>query len=111
MNGASIQPENKTRPKELLTAKEAAAFLRVGRVTVWRWCKEGVIPAYRVGRVWRIPRVGLMSFLESSNLPDDEPDANSPSPDDDPPSAPDILDNKPEPDDTPSTNNGEASAQ
>jgi excisionase family DNA binding protein len=54
----------------LLTVKEVAAYLRVGRVTVWRWCKEGTIPACRVGRNWRIPRDDFFDVLEGSHSPE-----------------------------------------
>jgi excisionase family DNA binding protein len=30
--------------KELLTLREAAAFLKVGRSTLYRWCGEGKVP-------------------------------------------------------------------
>jgi len=52
---------------ELLTVQEVADFLRVGRVTVWRWCKDGTIPACRVGRNWRIPRDDFLELLETSH--------------------------------------------
>jgi len=52
--------------KELLTVKEVASYLRVGRVTVWRWCQDGVIPAIRIGRNWRIHRSDLRELLETS---------------------------------------------
>jgi len=55
---------------ELLTVKEVAAYLRVGRVTVWRWCKDGTIPACRVGRNWRIPRDDFFGLLETSHSPE-----------------------------------------
>ncbi|RMD58860.1 DNA-binding protein [Candidatus Parcubacteria bacterium] len=41
---------------EILTIKEVAAYLKVSRTTVWRWCREGKLPAFRVGRGWRIHR-------------------------------------------------------
>ena len=49
---------------KLMTAKEAAAYLRVGRVTVWRWCQQGLIPAFRVGRTWRIRHSELVRLGE-----------------------------------------------
>ena len=54
MNRMSTQIKNEIWQNELLTAKEVADYLRVDRATVWRWCKQGVIPAFRVGRSWRI---------------------------------------------------------
>lgn len=51
---------------DLLTVKEVAVYLRVGRVTVWRWCQQGTIPATQVGRNWRIRRDDLLNLLEKS---------------------------------------------
>ncbi len=53
---------------ELLTVREVATYLRVGRVTVWRWCQEGTLPASRLGRSWRIHRHDLTCFLEKRHL-------------------------------------------
>ena len=50
---------------ELLTVKEVAAYLRVSRVTAWRWCQEGLIPAFRIGRNWRIPSDALLELKDS----------------------------------------------
>lgn len=77
MVGLSIQIEGgctAMRDNELLTVKEVAAYLRVSRVTVWRWCQQGIIPASRLGRNWRIRRDDLLGLLES---PKCLPSANS----------------------------------
>jgi excisionase family DNA binding protein len=63
---------------ELWTVKEVATYLRMGRVTVWRWCQQGVIPAVRMGRSWRIRRDDVIAFVGKSNWsPSDLPLANS----------------------------------
>lgn len=38
-----------------LTPREAAAALRVSKMTILRKCRTGEIPARRIGRQWRIP--------------------------------------------------------
>jgi excisionase family DNA binding protein len=50
---------------ELLTVAEVADYLRVSRVTIWRWCQQGIIPASQIGRNWRIRRDDLLQLLES----------------------------------------------
>ena len=55
--------------KELLTVGEAADFLRVSRVTIWRWCQQGIIPASQIGRNWRIHRDALLLLLEQRPPP------------------------------------------
>ena len=55
---------------DLLTVKEVAIYLRVSRVTVWRWCQQGVIPASRIGHHWRIRRASLLELFENSQASD-----------------------------------------
>ncbi|NJN99130.1 MAG: helix-turn-helix domain-containing protein [Anaerolineales bacterium] len=64
----STQIDGDIWQNELLTVREVATYLRVGRVTVWRWCQEGTLPASRLGRRWRIHRRDLSCFLEQRNL-------------------------------------------
>ena len=59
--------DNDVWQNELLTVKEVAAYLRVERVTVWRWCQKGIVPAIRLGRSWRIHRDDLANFLEKES--------------------------------------------
>lgn len=54
---------------EILTVKEVAAYLRVSRVTVWRWCQQRIIPAFRINRNWHIRRDDLLYLLANSQLP------------------------------------------
>jgi excisionase family DNA binding protein len=39
----------------LLTLEEAAAHFRVSVSTLYRWCRAGRIPAFKIGRGWLIP--------------------------------------------------------
>ncbi len=55
-----------TLANELLTVQEVAAYLRVSRVTVWRWCQQGILPAFRIGRNWRIRRDVLLVMSDVS---------------------------------------------
>ena len=66
MGAMSIRIEEEIRQNELLTVREVATYLRVSRVTVWRWCQQDIIPASRVGRNWRIRRDDLLTLLETS---------------------------------------------
>ena len=38
----------------VLTTEEAAEYLRVSKATILRWCTMGKLPAFRIGRAWRI---------------------------------------------------------
>ena len=69
----STQTYGKTLPNELLTVKEVADYLRVSRVTAWRWCQQGVIPAFRIGRNWRIRREDLLDLERVSAYSPEQP--------------------------------------
>jgi excisionase family DNA binding protein len=52
--------------KDLLDTEDVAAYLGVGQVTVWRWCRDGSLPCLKIGKEWRIRREALERFLERS---------------------------------------------
>jgi excisionase family DNA binding protein len=74
VSNLSNSNEKSIELNEILTVPEVAAYLRVSRVTVWRWCRVGVIPASQIGRNWRIQKGDLLQLF-SSHKPDQEPDA------------------------------------
>jgi excisionase family DNA binding protein len=74
----SNQNEGVKLQNELMTVQEVADYLRVSRVTAWRWCQEGTIPAFRIGRVWRIRRDKLLELEEVNGSNHDDPDAEEP---------------------------------
>ena len=49
--------------EKLLTAEEVADYLRVDRNTIYIWCREGELPAIKVGKEWRITQADLVTFL------------------------------------------------
>lgn len=48
---------------EFLTASEVAAKLRISRMTVTRWVRDGKLPAVRLGAVLRIPTEAVDRML------------------------------------------------
>lgn len=59
---------------QFLTTGEVADYLRVSRRTVWRWCEDGTLPAFRFGRIWRIQRAQLESLIDTMSSGDAPPD-------------------------------------
>ena len=51
---------------EVLTAREAAAILRVGRNQLYQAVERGELGAVRIGRSIRIPRQALLALLTST---------------------------------------------
>lgn len=52
-----------------MSVGEVARYLGVGKVTVYRWCREGRLPCLKVGRSWRIRREALEDFLSWGERP------------------------------------------
>ena len=54
---------------QLLTIDELCSALAIGRNSAYRLLNSGAIPAFRIGKVWKIPRIGLDEYiLTQSNL-------------------------------------------
>ncbi len=61
-NGMSKE-NSLSQPNELLTVAEVAAYLKLSRRTAWRWCKNGRLPAFKVGHQWRVAQHDLDEFI------------------------------------------------
>ena len=48
---------------EILTVQEVADYLKLSRTTIWRWCNEGKLRAFKVGRGWRIHRLEVEKMV------------------------------------------------
>ena len=55
--------------QSFLTPQEVSDLLRISIHTVRRWIKEGKLPAYKVGRAWRIRKVDLDEWLSQQRTP------------------------------------------
>lgn len=55
--------------KHLLDVEDVAGYLGVEQTTVQRWCREGSLPAMKIGKEWRIRREALDLFLRRSERP------------------------------------------
>jgi excisionase family DNA binding protein len=62
----STMSVNLSEEQTFLTPQEVSALLRVSTQTVRRWIKEGTLPAYKVGRAWRIREVDLDRWLNGN---------------------------------------------
>lgn len=50
---------------DVLTAEEAAQYLRVSLKTLYRLVSAGKVPGQRVGRAWRFRKADLVAFLQA----------------------------------------------
>jgi excisionase family DNA binding protein len=58
--------------EELLTPEEAAAILKLNVETVREYIRKKLIPAYKVGKGYRIRKDDIEKFLESRRTDKDE---------------------------------------
>lgn len=56
--GAPAEPE-------LLTVEQAAAYLQMHKVTVYKYIRAGRLPAAKLGKVYRIYRRDVDALLQS----------------------------------------------
>jgi excisionase family DNA binding protein len=54
------------RLPEVLTTDQAADYLQLDRATIYRYIQDGKLPAFRLGRAFRIPREGLELLLRAT---------------------------------------------
>jgi len=65
-----VSPHSANSPvdRSFLTPAEVSELLRVSVCTVRRWINEGTLPAYKVGRGWRIREAELNGWLNQQRL-------------------------------------------
>ena len=49
----------------LITLEELCDALMIGKNAAYRLLMEGKIKAFRIGRIWKIPRSSLLDYLKS----------------------------------------------
>ena len=51
---------------DILTAYEAMDYLGIGENTLYLLLKSGELGAFRIGRIWKIPRKELDKYIDKS---------------------------------------------
>lgn len=52
------------KEERLLTIDEVAEFLHINPMTVYAWVKDGKIPAFKIGKVWRFKKTEIDEWLK-----------------------------------------------
>ena len=55
-------------PAQVMTVDQVAAYLQLNRLTVYRYVREGRIPAAKIGKLYRILRSDVDQFLEAQKV-------------------------------------------
>jgi PTS system nitrogen regulatory IIA component len=53
--------------EKLLTVTELSEYLRLNKVSIWKYAKEGKLPAFRIGRCWRFSKRIIDEVLQCSD--------------------------------------------
>lgn len=48
---------------KILGVHHLAKFFNVSNQTIWRWCKAGKIPAFKIGAQWKIRQSDLNKII------------------------------------------------
>lgn len=54
---------------EIITIDEMCEILKIGKNTAYRLLSSQAVPAFRIGRYWKIPRYGLEQYINESVNP------------------------------------------
>ncbi|HEU5298004.1 MAG TPA: helix-turn-helix domain-containing protein [bacterium] len=54
------------RDREVLTVEQAAEYLQIHKVTVYKYIRAGILPAAKLGKVYRIYRRDLEALMAAA---------------------------------------------
>ncbi|MDR7513106.1 MAG: helix-turn-helix domain-containing protein [Armatimonadota bacterium] len=57
--------ETPVHEREILTVEQAADLMQVHRITVYRYIREGRLPAVRLGKIYRLLSRDVEAFLNA----------------------------------------------
>ena len=52
---------------DIMTTKELARYLKLHEITVCKHASEGIIPAIRIGRVWRFDKEAIDEWIDGAH--------------------------------------------
>jgi excisionase family DNA binding protein len=56
--------ENNHKEDEIMTVTEVAEYLKISEVTTYKLVQEGKLPAFKIGRHWRLKKSDLTEYIE-----------------------------------------------
>lgn len=58
---------NNEEKNEVLTAEEAAEYLKIGLPTLYRYLRAGKLPCFKMGNLWRCKKSLLDDWMEEQS--------------------------------------------
>ncbi|MCY9158062.1 DNA-binding protein [Bacillus licheniformis] len=50
--------------QEIMTVSQVAEYLQISEMTTYKLVQEGKIPAFKIGRHWRVKKEDLTEYIE-----------------------------------------------
>ncbi len=63
MYGGGKLPYMQGKDDKIMNVEELAAFFGVSNQTIWRWCKSGKLPAFKIGSQWKIRQSDINKII------------------------------------------------
>ncbi len=60
-----MTPRGTLLDHEILTVEQAADYLQVHKMTVYRYIRDGMLPAAKLGKMYRLFRRDVEAFLDA----------------------------------------------
>lgn len=60
----NIMLKSKSNYPEIMTINQVAEYFQISEMTTYKLVQDGSIPAFKIGRHWRIKRDDLDEFIE-----------------------------------------------
>ncbi|MBU4312463.1 MAG: helix-turn-helix domain-containing protein [Candidatus Omnitrophica bacterium] len=54
------------KAKQVMTVKDVASYLDVHPMTIYKYVKDGRIPAFKIGDSWRIRKDSMQRWIKES---------------------------------------------
>ncbi len=58
--------QKQERRPTIMTLEEVARFLRLNKSTIYRMAREGTLPAWKLGNVWRFKKEAIEDWIVNS---------------------------------------------
>lgn len=52
------------KEQEIMTIAQVAEYFQISEMTTYKLVQEGKIPAFKIGRHWRVKKEDLTEFIE-----------------------------------------------
>lgn len=56
--------DNNFHDREILTISQVAEYLQISEMTTYKLVQEGRIPAFKIGRHWRVKKTDLSELID-----------------------------------------------